>query len=132
MKMTEIMGIVMLVSVGLPCVAATKIQNKLDYPIKVDLIKVNPFGILKDDMGVDVGPGDVKTLHQTEGPIMAIKEIRVYVDEGTGFPDKPTVSKKRDLYGAVKNIIVSTGPASETGEREYIVQANSNLNPELM
>jgi hypothetical protein len=128
MKATSIL-ILILSCIQLSCLAKTFITNHLDYPIKVDLI----VELLKDEIGLIVVPG--KTLiTQTKGfyNIVHIKEIRVYVDEGSGFPEKPTISKKRDLYGDVKNILVTSSPADETGEREYIVRANSNLNPHLM
>ncbi|HML19531.1 MAG TPA: hypothetical protein PKD74_03040 [Candidatus Dependentiae bacterium] len=128
MKIASI-GILILSCIPLSCLATTYINNQLDYPIKIDLI----VELLKNEIGTVVAPGQTLTT-QIKGfyNIVHIREIKVYVDEGSGFPEKPTVSKKRDLYGSVKNIIVTSGPADETGEREYIVRANSDLNPHLI
>lgn len=128
MKIASI-ALVILTYIPMSCMATTYIDNKLDYPIKIDLI----VETLKDEIGTSVAPGET-LITQTKGlyNIVHIKEIRVYVDEGLGFPEKPTISKKRNLYGSVKNIIITSGPADETGEREYIVRANSDLNPHLI
>jgi hypothetical protein len=128
MKIASIATII-LSCIPLSCMATTYINNQLDYPIKIDLI----VELLKNEIGTVVAPGETVTT-QTKGfyNIVHIKEIRVYVDEGSGFPEKPTISKKRDLYGSVKNIIITSGPVDEIGEREYIVRANSDLNPHLI
>lgn len=104
----------------------TIITNELDYPIKVDLI----VEALKDEKGLEIAPGQtIVTQTKPLYDIVHIKSMNLYVNEGKGFPDKPTKKQDISLYGNVKRIIIVAGPADETGEREYLIFAASDLNP---
>lgn len=107
------------------CLADTHIKNDLDYPIKVDVDLV----WLVDAKGEEVSPGQEKVI-QTGAfyEVAVIKGIRVWVNEGTGYPEKPFYTSTNRYGGFDKEIHVHPGPADlTTGERDYIVDVSSRI-----